>query len=560
MRLDSKRRLRLTGALLATLVVVTRLPFMSHTLFEFDSVDFAVATFRFSLEQITPHMPGYIIHILLGRLFSLLTPSLNNAFVLLSIFLSIGSALFLWRAAYRLRGERVALIVAVLWLTHPFFWFYGEVATAYAYESFFASAILMLGIGLLRNPDSKWRPIALGIVLSLATGARQSSLLFFAPAIIYLLVTTRQSRAVWLRSAFAFAVVTALWGFALIRESGGLATYLHLAGLEHVYRSQSILFGNPLREHLAIIAKVFTYLIAGSIPLIIAACIASIVSLRWTIQFISDTFKARSFRFTVLVAIVPLLFYISVYFMKAGYLLNVWPSIILISGVLIDQCALMIARKRKEKSKDRLLLTRPLITRATILITSVIVLLHVLWFAFPLPGKDEATFYNANTQDSFSESLTKRYEGGDRASIALNRLFAYSSLQAAKAADAINNMLIKQFANSGSKPVTLLATWWSRQAYFYLPKMNVYDIRTDANQKLLVGVAKDYTRHPLADSVIHLPHEATYLLIRGDHPDLGTIMRQVRVRRLNMPKYLDLYEVVDSAFSFSLDGVRFVKD
>ena len=168
MPLGEKKVRMLTGSLLTGAVLLTRLPFISRMLYEFDSIDFAVATFRFSLQQVTPHFPGYILHILFAKLLLNFTSDLNLAFVWISILLSIGSVLFLWRAAAALRGERVGLIAGVLWLFTPILWFHGEVATAYVYEAFFAAGFLYLGFKLLRHPEKQWIAYALFIALSVA--------------------------------------------------------------------------------------------------------------------------------------------------------------------------------------------------------------------------------------------------------------------------------------------------------------------------------------------------------------------------------------------------------
>src|SRR6187549_993555 len=117
MPLAKKQVKALTAAGLVIATLALRLPFMAKTLFEFDSVAFAVATFRFSLEQVTPHMPGYILHVLLGKLFLLFTSGHNQAFVLLSVALSVASVLLIWRAGAWLRGERLGVIAACLWIT-----------------------------------------------------------------------------------------------------------------------------------------------------------------------------------------------------------------------------------------------------------------------------------------------------------------------------------------------------------------------------------------------------------------------------------------------------------
>ncbi|HZK76348.1 MAG TPA: hypothetical protein VFD13_05510, partial [Candidatus Kapabacteria bacterium] len=94
------RRLRsLFGIALAAATIATRLPIHSKTFFEFDSINFGVGTLRFDLGQVTPQMPGYILHVLFGRLLYWLTGDLNLAYVWVSLLLSIGGVLFLWRAA-----------------------------------------------------------------------------------------------------------------------------------------------------------------------------------------------------------------------------------------------------------------------------------------------------------------------------------------------------------------------------------------------------------------------------------------------------------------------------
>src|SRR5690349_6358439 len=193
MLLTEKRRRILTGIALTLGVLATRIPFMARYLEEFDSVDFAIGTFRFDLAQFTPHPPGYILHVLAGKFFTNFAPDINAAFIWLAILLSIGSVLFMWRVGARLRGERVGLIVAVLWLFAPMFWYFGEVATCYPHEAFFTSALLYLGIRLLRSErrSTLWYWVA--VVFSLAIGARQSTLIFFLPAGLYLLYKVRPS-------------------------------------------------------------------------------------------------------------------------------------------------------------------------------------------------------------------------------------------------------------------------------------------------------------------------------------------------------------------------------
>ncbi len=564
MALRSRKRQQITGVLLAVVVLATRIPFVDRMLFEFDSIDFAVALVRFDLSQVTPHMPGYIIHILFGRLMYALLHNAHQAFLTVSILLSIGSVLALWRAAYHLRGERVALITALLWLTTPMFWFYGEVETVYPHEAFFAGVILWLGISLYRNRESAWRAIGLFVALSLATGARQSSLLFFAPAVIYIMIVSKQSARVWMLAIASFAVVTAGWTLELFHEAGGFAAYLKFAQAEHIYRSQSFLFGNPIGEHVAVMGKVALYLIAGGFSCWIVVVAAIVGFRKRCIAFVRTALASQTFRFVVLVATIPVLYYVLIYFMKAGYLLNVLPSMFLCGGVLVDQIAIWLAENAKQRLGDRDRLTRPLITRRASILTAMLLVLQVCWFVVPLPGKEDERFRDAASQDSFSASVAKRYsDKGERTLAIVNRVFAYTSTAGITCNDATNEKILGALVHEwyqSPKPVTVLDTWWSRYAYFYMDFQQTYDIRTYPNARLAVGVEKDYLRHTVEDSIISLPHNSrTLILIRGDHPNLPQLAVQVHLKPITMPKYLELYEITDSTFSMEWNGIRFVK-
>jgi hypothetical protein len=488
----------------------------------------------------------------------------NTMFVGVSIILSIGATLFLWRAAYWLLGERVALITAMLWVTSPLFWFYGEVATVYIHEAFFASAILWLGITLLRRPQDAWRAVLLAVTLAIATGSRQSSFLFFAPAVLYLFVATKQKGKIWILSMLVFLVVTSAWIVVLLNQSGGFSTYLHFASLEHIYRSQSVLFGNPLRVHLTVIGKVTIYLLISSFTPLLIILFALVQFPHETWKFVKEALGTRVMRATALVALIPLLFYVLVYFMKAGYLLNVLPSITLCAAVLLDRCAIWLAKAAKEKPGNGSRLTRPLITRNAIVLTSIAVIINTIWFFAPLPGKSADAFHDAQSQDSFSQDLASRFANPQqKRDDLLNKLFAYGSVQSVRTVDLLNDTItttLERIAQSG-RPQVLLATWWSRLAYYYAPEIDVYDLRQEPNSRLIVGKARDRFRTMVVDTIIHFPRRAQVtLLIRRDHPQLGELRKHLHLSALPMPKYLDLYEITDSTFSFTWGGVRFVKD
>ena len=536
MPLAKKQVKGLTAAGLVIATLALRLPFMAKTLFEFDSVAFAVATFRFSLEQVTPHMPGYILHVLLGRFFLLFTSDHNQAFVLLSVALSVASVLLIWRAGAWLRGERLGVIAACLWITTPLFWFYGEVATVYIHEAFFASLLLYLGIRRLRESKNGKLLYYIVVALSLAAAARQSSFLLFLPAVIYLFRATCWSWRTLITAGILFLVVTATWITILLSESGGLDAYLGMLGGESIYRSQSVLFGNTLGEHLAVIGKVGLYLGVACTPFLLILLVPLVRFRTDLIQLCKESIRKRSFVLTMLVALPALLFYILIYFMKAGYLLNILPSVCLIAGVVLDQTAIWFAREKKSKPENRMLFTGKLIVRNSIILVGFVSALNCIWFFAPFPGKDEAISNDLYSRESIVGSADVKYAVGKSGfDYLFNKCFAYTSLQGVGTSDRINSLVIKTIEQEKTKGnVVILDSWWVRFSYYYMPDVLSYNIRSLGGDTL-TGIYKQ-SGHNLTRDVSRaerLPKNATTLIfIRADHPDLAELSRQVHLVRL----------------------------
>jgi hypothetical protein len=564
MPLAKKQVKGLTAAGLVIATLALRLSFMAKTLFEFDSVAFAVATFRFSLEQVTPHMPGYILHVLLGRFFLLFTSDHNQAFVLLSVALSVASVLLIWRAGAWLRGERLGVIAACLWITTPLFWFYGEIATVYIHEAFFASLFLYLGIKALREGGTPKLLYSIAITLSLAAAARQSAFILFLPAVLYIFKRSCGSWRILIISTLLFSAVTIGWLLILFHESGGLDAYLQALGGESIYRSQSVLFGNALGEHLAVIGKVSLYLFVACIPFILIS-LFSIVRFRTDlIQLCKDSIHKKSFFYTMLVALPALLFYVGIYFMKAGYLLNILPSVCLIGAVVLDQTAIWLARWKKSKPENAMHFTGKLIVKNTVVLVGCISLLNCIWFFAPLPGKDEAISNDLYSRESILGSTDVKYAVGKSGfDYLLNKCFAYTSLQGIQTSDRINTLAIKTIEQEKKNGrVVILDGWWVRFSYYYMPDVLSYNIRSLGGDSL-TGIYKqsDFNLTRDVSTTERLPKDATVLIfIRADHPDFSELSRQVHLVPLLEESSLGIYKIADSAFILTWKNYRFSND
>ncbi len=561
-----ERRLRIGfGIFLLLVTVATRLAFRSHTLFEFDSINFVVGLFRFNLAQVTPQMPGYILHVLLGRLLYALVGNPNQAYVWLSMLLSVGSVLFLWRAAFVLRGERVGVIAALLWLTMPLFWFHGEVNAIYAEEAFYTSLLLYLGGKWLRSADPAWEPILYLLALSLATGARQTSILFFLPATIFLFLKRRPSARIVLSAIAVFVIASAMWLGELLREADGLSHYLALAAVERNFKTQSVLFGNSWQSQFDLIGKVIFYCVVAIGPIWLLVLTLVLTFAKRSLAFVREYTRNNIAQFVFLLAAMPLAFYLIVFFMKAGYLLNVLPSVILTGAVLLDQEAIWIAEHQKRRNPT--VLTRRLITRNVTVLTSAFVILNVAWFLVPWPGTEQRIYNNEDTRNSFIHGAVNRYEHSQSPALTLaNRAFEYTNVSGIRAVDSLNDETLRALrANGGNDSGTvILASWWYRWCYELLPNAITYDLELNPQHldSLWVGRSQHWYRSFLdapGDSIIrfHSTHPVL-LLLRHDRPDFEEVTRQVHLEQLAMPEYLDLYRILDTTFVLQWHGRTFV--
>jgi len=126
---------------LTILMVITRLPFTSKFLYEWDSVNFALAFEKYDILLHQPQPPGYILFVGLGKLLNQFFHDANLTMVFISIMFSLLTVIVLYFLGKQLFSRDVAIIGAILLIFSPIFWFYGEIATIYPAESFLAILI-----------------------------------------------------------------------------------------------------------------------------------------------------------------------------------------------------------------------------------------------------------------------------------------------------------------------------------------------------------------------------------------------------------------------------------
>ncbi len=211
-----------TALLLFTVTVLTRLPFTSRFLYNWDSVQYALGTENFNITYHQPHPPGYILYVAGGRALNSLTGDPNLSFIILSILASGLAVVALYLFGVRAMGRRDGLCVALLLLLNPVFWFYGEITSTYTVECLMA---VLIGWACFRVRDGEEHlaPWA-GLLMGMVGGIRQTTVVLLLPLVVFSLRRASARRLLW--TAGVFIVLTFAWFLPLLHYSGGLGTYL----------------------------------------------------------------------------------------------------------------------------------------------------------------------------------------------------------------------------------------------------------------------------------------------------------------------------------------------
>src|ERR671933_108397 len=119
-------------AALVLATVLTRLPFMTRTLYAFDSANYALAVRDFyNVAFHQPHPPGYPLYVLFARAIDLAVHDANRSLVLEGIAWSAVGVACTIALARSLFGRPTGLLAGLLLVCTVGFWGYGEGAYPY---------------------------------------------------------------------------------------------------------------------------------------------------------------------------------------------------------------------------------------------------------------------------------------------------------------------------------------------------------------------------------------------------------------------------------------------
>jgi hypothetical protein len=229
---------RLRLALLFLLGVLSRLPFTSQILYHWDSVNFALALHHFDVAVDQPHIPGYILYVMLGRLINYGVGDPQVALVGISLVSSGLAVVALYILGRAMFSRETGLMAALFLAASPLFWFYGEVALPHSLDTLVVILVVWMLYRVMQGRDPLPGPpphrergevrlvLLAAVTLAVAGGLRPQTQVFLMP--LALLAAWRLNRRQVLLAVVVMGFVDLLWFVPLMWSVGGLFRYFKI--------------------------------------------------------------------------------------------------------------------------------------------------------------------------------------------------------------------------------------------------------------------------------------------------------------------------------------------
>lgn len=320
------KRQATSATLIIAAAVLSRLPFVSSSLYSLDSVQFALGLERFSIVERQPHPPGYILFMGLAGLLQRLLHDPNAALLFLAITFTAASSLLMYFTSQELGlDERRTWWAVLLWLSSPLVWFHGEVAETYTAGAFAALLSAYAALKFWRRPSARSAILMAG-AFAFGAGLRPDQSAFMLPLGVYPFVISRPCRRFAVLAAAVYAAAYATWYLPVAASVGGIHAYSALVreAFFAAASTTSLLLGAPLRSYIVMVLKLALALVLG-----IGAGGLLLLRGSWRAP-LQPTPKLATVGFLLCWGLPFLVFYAVLYFARFGYLLSCLPPLILL--------------------------------------------------------------------------------------------------------------------------------------------------------------------------------------------------------------------------------------
>jgi dolichyl-phosphate-mannose-protein mannosyltransferase len=479
---------------LSVLTVASRLPYRTHTLYNWDAVQFALALKEYDVVKHQPHPPGYVLYVGLGRMVNAWVNDPAAAYVVLAVLFSGLTTFVVYYLARALYDRATAIVTATLLAVSPLFWFYGTVGLTYAGEALCASTIAYFSYrALAGSRTDAW--LAAGY-LGLAGGMRQSILLLLFP--LWLGTSglgTRRPRVILMGCGITtIAVLT--WFVPMIWLTGGLGRYLVASRdlAESVVVPTSIVGGYPFDTTLRMSRYLLESVLVALGPLALAVAL-----LPWYVR--RSGWTSREW-FLVTWIVPPVLVYTLVHFGQAGYVLTFLPALVMLLAhvmlAALGDTAVLSVRPRLKLA-------------TTVAVVALVVLANGSFFvsARPLVRDFETPrpVWLKTAEDEVFDWILSRTAAALKEHEEVVRTFV-NTIRGVWEPD--GTVVIAEVGNPRSYP-------WLRHAMFYLPEYTIVELRVGELPPGYYAPRESSAMTRLPGSEIRLPPSTKRLVWFVDH-------------------------------------------
>ncbi len=454
----------LISLILGLLVVITRLPFTSKFLYEWDSVNYSLAFENYNILQQQPHPPGYLLYVALGKAVNYIFNDPNTSLIFLSVLFSVLSVVLVYFMAKDIFSRKIGIISALLLIFNPFIWFYGEIASIYIFEAFFSILIAYSSYKLFKG-DEKFIYIS-ALVLGLSGGFRTDILEFMLPLWIFCIWSARVPYTKIFKGLLAFAVAVSLWLLPAVILTGSLESYIHILRYTSEAASYtSLIFGASIGQQILNTGVCIIWSLVGLTLIGILITVLFLTYHRENLKFKVISYLKKPLNIFFLLWIIPsFLFYLFIYIVKPGYLLTVIPAAMIILSYIIIHISSDIHFNFPKISAKHVLS----------FILLIYVLSNTVYFVYP---------YNLHN-DQIWETPTDKMETNQKVwfGIDVGLLYDNAKINANDENTELHIKNILNISNSDSKSTIIVIrditredegfNW--RKAMYYLPDYDVY--------------------------------------------------------------------------------------
>ncbi len=541
-------------------MALTRIPFVSKFLYEWDSASYAQAFQSFNLAQGQPQPPGYILFVALGKVVNYIFNDPNTSMVFLSVVFSILTAVLIYFFVKQILSRRIAVVTSILLIFNPLFWFYGEIASIYIFEAFFSVLIAYLSYNVLKG-DGRFLYLS-ALVLGLAGGFRLDLVEFMFPLWLFCLWFGKTSYFKISKALIVLILAVLSWFIPTIISTGGLGQYLQLSAAQSSASSLTSIFlgaslsAQVINSGLAIVWSLWGLTVFGIIMILLFLFYHHS---GWRSKFILYL-KNRLSIFFILWIAPAFLFYVIIYVIKPGYILVYLPALMIILGYVVNRLS------------NDLHFTFPKISARSFLLTLLLIgiIMNSIIYFYP---------YNLH-QGEIWETPQNELNGSEKIFFEINAGILYNN-QKIKANDQNTNLHIQTITNlSNSNPNNTIIVirdisredegFDFRKAMYYLPDYNVYYLLDSENSHIANDTVTvwhgqyhsyNITYAPVVVIPLNQSVQQIVWVMSNQTNFYQEVQSQIGVQTINLPNGLNIYysEIGSGPVNLQIGGFIFTR-